>query len=541
MILGGALRPASSNLPSPSLDGSGSGDLSADAGTIGVPTVTDADTSGGTSAGAAGGNAPLTQSNAPQPGAGSGGGSQPAPSNAPEVPSGDVPSPAGDAPAAPPADAPAAPPADGPAAPPADAPAAPPADGPTTPPADAPAARPADGPAAPPADAPAAPPADGPAAEASTTDAPASDVPAADAPGSDAPASDAPPADGTTSDAFGIPVVDLPNLPDVLPVASPTMTVDGGSATGAGAPHGGLSTTSSHAPDLDAPSRVDTDGDDVDPVVSDSDGADLGALPDPSGADTVDGADRRAPDPAEAATTTDAMISSDPADGRDDAGTAEPPAAPLTAEQFAELDPQSQYDYAMSEVAEGARTFPDNNAATAYGQLHWSDVRSVLTEAQIDATLDYTREIAGPSGITYSEINAALRAGPPFPDDVAQHITDIDAGMSRFALSETTVITRGTGVSHWSVLPVDAPGNRFDEASYLSTSLGDAAGAFKDKAVILHLSVPEGKPAMWVESVSAFGGSERELLLGRGQSWDATRAVMIDGQWHVFGRVVGDS
>ncbi len=111
VILGGALRPASSNLPSPSLGGSGSGNPSADAGTIGVPTVTGADTSGGTSTGLAGGNAPSTQSKAPQPGVGSGGGGgwQLAPSNVSEVPSGNVPSPAGDALAA----APAVGPADG--------------------------------------------------------------------------------------------------------------------------------------------------------------------------------------------------------------------------------------------------------------------------------------------------------------------------------------------------------------------------------------------------------------------------------------------
>lgn len=357
-ILGGALRPALSNLPSPSLGGSGSGNPSANAGTIGVPTVTGADTSGGTSTGPAGGNAPSTQSNAPQPGVGSGGGggsqpaggkgvnvpdnsapqpgvgngggggsqpagggappidssapqpgagdgggSQPAPSNAPEVPSGDVPSPAGDAPAAPPADAPAAPPADapavppadGPAAPPADGPAAPPADAPAAPPADAPAAPPADGPATPPAEAPAAPAADGPVADASTTDAPASDVPAADAPGSNAPASDAPPADGTISDAFGIPVVDLPNLPDALPSSAPSGPESPSSA-------GDASTTdaSSDAPQAAGPLPASTPAT-VSPSQPAADADAPSASEAPSDAPDQDGAFPPASDAADAA------------------------------------------------------------------------------------------------------------------------------------------------------------------------------------------------------------------------------------------------
>lgn len=95
------------------------------------------------------------------------------------------------------------------------------------------------------------------------------------------------------------------------------------------------------------------------------------------------------------------------------------------------------------------------------------------------------------------------------------------------------------GTARWSAAAPISGLQRLSSSRW--RKVADAAGAFKDKAVILHLSVPEGTPAKWVESVSAFGGSERELLLGRGQSWDATRAVVIDGQWHVFGRVVGDS
>ncbi len=54
---------------------------------------------------------------------------------------------------------------------------------------------------------------------------------------------------------------------------------------------------------------------------------------------------------------------------------------------------------------------------------------------------------------------------------------------------------------------------------------------------ILHLRVPKGTPVLWAEDVSVFGGSEREVLLGRGLNWTATGSVKIDGQWHVYAEV----
>ncbi|MEU9131895.1 ADP-ribosyltransferase [Kitasatospora sp. NPDC048540] len=58
------------------------------------------------------------------------------------------------------------------------------------------------------------------------------------------------------------------------------------------------------------------------------------------------------------------------------------------------------------------------------------------------------------------------------------------------------------------------------------------------KDAVLHLRVPQGTPAMWVEKVSAYGAGEREILLGRGLQWKATRVVREGGQWHVYGEVL---
>ena len=190
----------------------------------------------------------------------------------------------------------------------------------------------------------------------------------------------------------------------------------------------------------------------------------------------------------------------------------------------------------MAVVSEGAVTFADDAAAIEYGRAEWAGVADSLPEDVADAVYDYTREVPGDSGITYREINGSLRGGP-MSDEIAQHVSRIDEAMRAHPLTEDVVVTRGTGTAHWSVLPQDAAGTTFDESAYLSTSLGDAADAFSGQDAVLHLRVPEGTPALWVEAVSDFGATERELLLGRDLRWTAEDTVFRDGQWHVFGSV----
>lgn len=201
-----------------------------------------------------------------------------------------------------------------------------------------------------------------------------------------------------------------------------------------------------------------------------------------------------------------------------------------------DLSADERYSQAMAVVSEGAVTFADDAAAIEYGRAEWAGVADSLPEDVADAVYDYTREVPGDSGITYREINGSLRGGP-MSDEIAQHVSRIDEAMRAHPLTEDVVVTRGTGTAHWSVLPQDAAGTTFDESAYLSTSLGDAADAFGGQDAVLHLRVPEGTPALWVEAVSDFGATERELLLGRDLRWTAEDTVFRDGQWHVFGSV----
>ncbi|GIT80505.1 hypothetical protein LLS1_21740 [Leifsonia sp. LS1] len=182
--------------------------------------------------------------------------------------------------------------------------------------------------------------------------------------------------------------------------------------------------------------------------------------------------------------------------------------------------------------------FASDDEAVAYGREHWDGIADELTPAQREAVYDYTRESPGPSGVTYKEINGALRNGPPYPADLQNHIRAIDESLNTRPLSESVEVTRGTGTSHWSFDPENAAGKVVREDSYLSTSLGGPADSFAGKDAILHLDVPQGTPAAWVENLSHFGGSERELLLGRGLQWQGTRVEYIDGQLHVYGEVI---
>nr|WP_246311898.1 ADP-ribosyltransferase [Leifsonia naganoensis] len=182
--------------------------------------------------------------------------------------------------------------------------------------------------------------------------------------------------------------------------------------------------------------------------------------------------------------------------------------------------------------------FANDDDAVAYGREHWRGLKDELTPEQDAAVRDYTREVPGLSGVTYKDINGALRNGPPYPANLEDHIRAIDETLQKRALTETVEVTRGTGTSHWSFEPGNVDGQIVTEPSYLSTSLGGPAPAFADKDAILHLEVPRGTPAAWVESISEFGGSERELLLGRGLRWEAKSSELIDGQWHVYGEMI---
>lgn len=74
------------------------------------------------------------------------------------------------------------------------------------------------------------------------------------------------------------------------------------------------------------------------------------------------------------------------------------------------------------------------------------------------------------------------------------------------------------------------------DPAYLSTALGSEPTFNPTKPAVLHLEVPAGTPAMYMDGVSKYP-SERELLLGRGLSYQVDRVERQNGRWHIYGRV----
>jgi hypothetical protein len=223
----------------------------------------------------------------------------------------------------------------------------------------------------------------------------------------------------------------------------------------------------------------------------------------------------------------------------DDSGptrTPGPPKPPRISD--AEWDAMSTPDkiaHAEAEVAHNARTFRDNDEASEYGAREWNDYAENLPQSQKDSIHNYTRETEYPN---YKDHNGYLRGSEPGTPEVLHDIAEIDKAMAGHPVPEDVVVTRGTNLGHLGMDAPDMVGQTFHDPAYMSTSLGGPAGAFDSKEAILHLNVPAGTPALWVEKVSAFGGGERELLLGRGMSYRVDRVVWEGGQWQIYGQII---
>lgn len=103
------------------------------------------------------------------------------------------------------------------------------------------------------------------------------------------------------------------------------------------------------------------------------------------------------------------------------------------------------------------------------------------------------------------------------------------------------MVVRGTNMGHVEYeYPEQLEGRTLHDNAYTSTSLGNhPVPSFAGKEAVLHLRVPQGTPALWVEKVGNFGAEERELLLGRGMSYKVMRSFMDDkGQIQIYGEVL---
>ena len=206
---------------------------------------------------------------------------------------------------------------------------------------------------------------------------------------------------------------------------------------------------------------------------------------------------------------------------------------------FTRLPDEEKHAVAAAELSDGTVPFRDDKEAITYGQKYWNDYVDNLDPSASRALNDYTGE-GFPS---YRDMNGYLRdIGGYGPRSETLHaINEVDRVLSSRPVPDDVMVVRGTGLDHLKVdSPADMLGNTYPDKGYTSTSLGNhPVPAFKGKPAILHLRVPKGTPALWLEKVSQFGLEERELLLARGTEYKVTRVFMDDaGKWQIYGEIL---
>lgn len=215
-----------------------------------------------------------------------------------------------------------------------------------------------------------------------------------------------------------------------------------------------------------------------------------------------------------------------------------------SADEFKQFDVTQKHEVASAEITDGAVKFPDNSAAISYGRDYWNEYAENMPDSTQRACRDYSDESGGPNPAyaTYNEMNGYLRGDPDLgTPQVLHNIEEVDKALAGRRLPEDVMVVRGSGTSHLTFEhPEDLVGQKIIDKGYMSTSLGvNPAGGFSSMDSVMHLRVPEGTPALWLEKVSNFGAGERELLLGRGMTYQVTRAFRDEhGKLQIYGEIL---
>jgi glycosyltransferase involved in cell wall biosynthesis len=199
-----------------------------------------------------------------------------------------------------------------------------------------------------------------------------------------------------------------------------------------------------------------------------------------------------------------------------------------------------------------ALAFSDTGEAMAYAERVWEQAVGKLTPEQLAAVQAYTGEaIVGSDDLpSYQAINQYLRGRievtPELADRIRDSIAKIDEALKLQPVPQDVVVNRTTNSSAFRSAdgqPItdladltSIVGSVQESERYLSTQFGAYHYGYEE--VALHLTVPEGTPALYLGTIS-FDATQHELLLGRGLSFQVDR-VWFDETWHVEAHILGD-
>ncbi|MER7177383.1 ADP-ribosyltransferase, partial [Streptomyces mesophilus] len=225
------------------------------------------------------------------------------------------------------------------------------------------------------------------------------------------------------------------------------------------------------------------------------------------------------------------------AHGSDASGDAYEYKPHMSADEFDALPNAEKHRVAAAELSAGTLPFADDTAAIAYGRAEWNQYVDDLDPSAQSALRDYT----GDTPPSYIDMNGLLRGDSAYDTPAVRHdIAEMDRVMSGRPVPDNIMVVRGTGLGHLNLSAYeDMVGRTYPDQGYLSTSLGNhPVPSFAGKEAILHLRVPQGTPALWLEKVSKYDVTERELLLARGSEYKVTRVFVENGQVQVYGEVL---
>ncbi|MFJ8041044.1 putative T7SS-secreted protein [Kitasatospora sp. NPDC096147] len=201
---------------------------------------------------------------------------------------------------------------------------------------------------------------------------------------------------------------------------------------------------------------------------------------------------------------------------------------------------------AVQAQAQTARLY-DDAAAQTYAQQTWNRTADGLREQEKVALESYTRgEANRGAGAPYEKVNGSLRAADGQIDavtdpSVRRSVDLIDQALRRQPVPQDLIVTRGTDIEHLIGVggdPMSLKGQAFTERGYLSTGFGDLPAMWRGKEAVMHIKVPAGTPAMWMERPGSIANAERELLLGRDLTWRATEVLTEGNKVHIFAEIL---
>lgn len=192
----------------------------------------------------------------------------------------------------------------------------------------------------------------------------------------------------------------------------------------------------------------------------------------------------------------------------------------------------------ISAAGNGISTSPQSASSQLYE--YSSQWESGLSNEQKQAINDYTKE--GPQH--YRNINAVLRGKESsFEPGNQERFEAIHSALSSASTPCDLTVYRGGGNAILGVLQntkdEDLVGQFFSDKGFVSTSMERSSAFFND--VLLEIHLPAGSHAANIESLSAAGKYEHEVLMDCGQLFQVERVYREDsGRRVVVVRGIGE-